>query len=122
MPIIETTHEIKARIQRDAAGSSLTAEHIYLLVAVAAGIIAVAVYWNGPHGWVADGIFDLLRIVAAIAGCGYLIRSAETRVKRMLTNQAVSAERARREGYAAGFLDGAARKVPEPAQHLRSVN
>jgi hypothetical protein len=63
-----------------------------------------------------------LRIIAAITGCGYLVRSAETRVRRVLANRTVSAERARREGYAEGYVDGVARKTPEPQVYLRSVN
>jgi hypothetical protein len=117
----DITHEIRARMQR-AGGHPLAAEHIYLIVAISAGILAAAVWWNAPHNAINEAVFDALRIVIAIAGCGYIVRAAETRVRVMLTAQLADVERARRDGYAAGYVHGVARRAPEDTVQLRSVN
>lgn len=125
----ETTQEIKTKIRRqvdaDADAGGLTAEHVYLLIAVVAGTVALAAWLvdirdPGPNELL-RGIFDVLRMVGVVAGCGYLVRAAESRVGRIHVRQAASGERRYQQGYAAGYVDGVARRQPEAA-HLRSVN
>jgi hypothetical protein len=116
----DITEEIKTRVRRANRGhTTLAAEHIYLLVAVVAGIVALAVWWDGPHDNINGAIFDVLRIVAAVAFCGFIIRDAEARTRHANARHLADTERARREGYAEGFVDGAARRTPSDPGHLR---
>lgn len=118
---IETTSEIKIKAsQREHA--RLGAEHIFLAAAVIASTVLLAAWFLdvgdrlGEHG--RTGI----KIALSITWVGYIVRSAETRVTRVLDRRAATAERARREGYAAGYVDGAARRTPEESARLRPVN
>jgi hypothetical protein len=104
-------------------GCQLTAEHICLLIAAVAATVAA---WlvdasNPAPNDALRGLDDMARVIACLAGCGYLIRSAETRTRRAVAAQLADAKRARREGYAAGFVDGTARKLPTESGYLRSV-
>lgn len=119
----EITQELQARLKRVRAASRISPEIGYLIVAVSAGIIAIAVWWNdGAHGAVSEGIFDVLRIIAAIAGCGYFVRTAESRLARMLAEQLANADRTRQGDFAAGYIAGIRRDPPTEGMHLRLVD
>lgn len=119
----QITHEIKEKIEHASAhgGRGPAAEHVYLFAAVVAALLAGAIWWGGIHGSVKEGIFHLLRIVSAVAGCGFLVRATEARVRGILTDQAIDAEKARREGYAQGYVDGVAKRTPEQFGHLTAI-
>lgn len=99
-----------------------TAEHIYLLIAVAAGS-AVALAWVAHLGGDLGGdTFDVLRAITVVAGCGYLVRSAESRMTRRLDRQAADSDERYEEGFAAGYVAHAAgQPATPPANRLRSV-
>ncbi|MCW2900116.1 MAG: hypothetical protein JWO67_2381 [Streptosporangiaceae bacterium] len=95
----------------------VAAEHLYLLVAIVTATVAVAIWIvdaANPGSSVPRAVYDVLCLAAALAGCGYLVRSAESHVIHRV-------ERAYMEGYADGFTDGAASPSPSP-RPLRSIH
>lgn len=122
-PPSESTAEIKSRIQGEKA--RLPAEHIWLFVAAIA-VTATMAGWLDATPRLDSRAAASLLLVAGIAACGYLIRSAEARVSRMLGRALADAATARRDGYAEGFIDGARangavalRSATDPTSHSR---
>lgn len=118
----EITQEIRIRTQQHDNAGKLAAEHIWLLVAAISGTFAAATWATAAAHAVDERLAATLRLLCAIAVIGYLVRSAESRLRRLVIRNLVTADRARREGYATGFVDGTARRLPDEAVHLRAIN
>lgn len=109
---------------QDADAPRVAAEHIYLLIAIATGAVAVAVWAVDtvtPGSSVPHEVYDAMRLIVILAGCGYLVRSAESRVERRIERRSVEQGEQHRQGYAAGFVDGATGRGAEDHSHSATV-
>jgi hypothetical protein len=59
------------------------------------------------------GVYAVLASAIAVAGVGWFVGGAEDRVNRRIDALATDDDEVRRQGYASGYVDGAARHTPD---------
>jgi hypothetical protein len=128
MPTDSITQELKNRILRanDADAPLFPMEARFVITAVVAGLISLSAWIidvQDPHtNECLAGISNVTRVLCVIAGLCYLSRSAESRTQRMIVRALADAERARRDGYAEGYVAGVRREKPADGSHMQLVN
>lgn len=98
----------------------LAIEFVYLFIAIGTGVIALAIWILDmtTQADVPQGIYAALCVVTTVAGCGYLVHAAEARLNRTFVHLIAEA---RREAYAAGFVDGVTERDAANGHHSASV-
>lgn len=105
----------------------LATEYVYLFIALLAALASVALWvidvvTPGAPDILLNGIYDALRACAVVASCGYLVRSAQTRVARKVEHRSGECRECQHR-YAAGFVAGvAAREGSHQEATVRSLH